>query len=151
MISAALEIPNETEEHTRCVDALRCAPIFAQLPEATLKRIAQTMSSVEVPAGALLIEARAKGTGMFVIEEGSVLVYPRGSQPIELGPGEVVGELALLLPDESRTARVQAKTFVRCFALDRQSFRQLMEAEPQLAIALLESAVRRLAELRPTP
>jgi CRP-like cAMP-binding protein len=146
-----MEIPNETEELTRCVAALRRAPIFAQLPETSLARIAGTMSEVEVAAGSLLIEARTKGSGMFVIEEGSVVVYPRGSEGIELGPGEVVGELALLLPDESRTARVQAKTFVRCFALDRQSFRQLMEAEPQLAIALLESAVQRLAELRPTP
>jgi CRP-like cAMP-binding protein len=46
---------------------------------------------------------------------------------------------------------VQAKTNVRCLSLDRHSFRQMMEAEPKLAIAMLENAVERLADLRPTP
>lgn len=138
------------DELTRRVAALRRATIFAQLPEESLRRIAETMSDVEVPEGALLIEARTKGTGMFVIEEGSVLVQPLEREPREAGAGEIVGELALLLPDESRTARVQAKTAVRALALDRGAFRQMMEAEPQLAIALLENAVRRLYELQPS-
>jgi len=146
-----MDVSHDTQELTRRVDALRRAPIFAQLPEPSLTRIAHEMSEVEVAAGALLIEARMKGSGMFVIEEGSVVVHARGSDGIELGPGEVVGELALLLKDDERTARVQAKTPVRCLCLDRQTFRQVMEDEPQLAIALLESAVQRLAEVRKNP
>jgi CRP-like cAMP-binding protein len=137
------------DELTRRVAALRRATIFAQLPEQSLTHIAATMSEVEVPEGALLIEARTKGTGMFVIDEGHVLVQPLEREPRELGPGDIVGELALLLPDESRTARVQAKTSVRALALDRGAFRQMLEAEPRLAIALLENAVRRLYELQP--
>jgi CRP-like cAMP-binding protein len=87
---------------------------------------------------------------MFVLLEGRVMVHARGVDK-ELGPGEVVGELALLLKDDSRTARVQAKTNVRCLSLDRQSFREMIEAEPKLAIGLLENAVERLAELRTSP
>jgi CRP-like cAMP-binding protein len=146
-----MDISHDTEEMTRRVDALRRAPLFAELADDSLERIAQDMCEVDVPAGSLLIEARTIGNGMFVIEEGAVTVQPRGVEPIELGPGEVVGELALLLRDGSRTARVQAKTNVRCLSLDRHSFRQMMEAEPKLAIAMLENAVERLADLRPTP
>ena len=141
-----METSHDTEL-TRRVDALRRAPIFSPLPAASLERVAGDMREVLLPAGSLLIEARTKGSGMYVIEQGSVTVHRRALQPVELGPGEVVGELALLLPDGSRTARVQAKTQVRCLALDRASFRRMMEAEPHLAIALLESAVVRLAEL----
>jgi CRP-like cAMP-binding protein len=147
---AAMDVPHDTGQLTRRVDALRRAPLFAELPAPSLERIAHDMCEVEVPAGQLLIEAGMKGNGMFVIEEGSVVVQPRGVEPIELGPGEVVGELALLIKDASRTARVQAKTDVRCLSLDRQAFRQMIEAEPQLAIGLLENAVERLAELRPS-
>jgi len=151
MIVTPMEASHDTDELTRRVDALRQAPLFAELEEESLQRIAREMREVLIPAGSLLIEAGTKGSGMFVLEEGTVVVHRRGLDAIELGPGEVVGELALLLRDEARTARVQAKTPVRCLALDRQSFRQMMEAEPQLAISLLESAVEKLAELRPPP
>ena len=45
---------------------------------------------------------------MFVILEGTVIVEARGDVEIELGPGEFVGELALLVPDAIRSARVRA-------------------------------------------
>jgi CRP-like cAMP-binding protein len=146
-----LESSHDSEGLARRVAALRRAPIFAHLPEESLRRIASSMSEVEVPEGLLLIEARTKGSGLFVIEEGSVVVQPQGRPEVELGPGEVVGELALLLPDESRTARVLAKTTVRCLTLDRHSFQQLLETEPRLAVDLLHGAVQRLSELQPMP
>jgi CRP/FNR family transcriptional regulator, cyclic AMP receptor protein len=68
-----------------------------------------------------------------------------GKRLRELGPGEVVGELALLRRDGARSARVQAKTPVRCLAIDRESFRRLLAEEPGLALAILEVVVDRLA------
>jgi CRP-like cAMP-binding protein len=103
------------------------------------------MSEVMFPAGRVLIEARAPGTGMFVIDEGTVTVHPRDSEPVELGPGEVVGEIALLTADGTRTARVQAITDVRCLSLDRATLQQALEEEPKFATALLESAAGRLS------
>jgi CRP-like cAMP-binding protein len=93
----------------------------------------------------VLIEPRAAGSGMFVIAEGTVVVQPRDVDPVELGAGEVVGELALLTEDGTRTARVQAVTEVRCLTLDRATLQQALEDEPKLAIALLQAAVERLA------
>lgn len=137
------------EELERRVAALRRVPIFADLAETFLQRLAQMMGEVEVPAGHVLIEPRTKGSGMFVIEEGTVLVQARGTKRFEVGPGEVIGELALLMREGSRMARVQAKTPVRCLTLDRHSLQQALEEEPKLAIALLETAVERLAQLLP--
>jgi CRP-like cAMP-binding protein len=58
----------------------------------------------------------------------------------------VVGELALLRPDGARTARVQATSPVRCLAVDRRTFRQLLESEPTLALALLETLAERFGD-----
>src|SRR6185503_17138624 len=44
------------------------------------------------------------------------------------------------------TARVQAKTELRCLALDRASFRTLVAEHPEVAASLLEVALGRLAE-----
>jgi NTE family protein len=128
------------------VEALRAVPLFAGLSKASLERIARVVSEVEVPEGRVLIEPGAKGSGMFLIREGRVVVQLRGRRPRELGPGDVVGELALLRPNGARSARVQAKTSVRCFAIDRQSFRKLLTDEPKLALALLEVVVDRLSD-----
>lgn len=127
------------------VAALRRSTVFGGLDDPFLNRLAASMSEVTFPAGRVLIEARAAGSGMFVIDEGTVTVYPRDAEPVELGPGEVVGELALLTADGTRTARVQAATEVRCLTLDRATLQQALQDEPRLATALLQSAVERLS------
>jgi CRP-like cAMP-binding protein len=127
------------------VAALRRSAVFSGLDDQFLSRLAASMAEVTFPAGRVLIEARAPGSGMFVIDEGTVSVQPRDSSPVELGPGEIVGELALLTADGKRTARVQATTDVRCLTLDRATLQQAFEDEPKLATALLQSAVERLS------
>lgn len=135
-------MPDDLE---RRIAALARTSIFADLDEPSRRRIAQAMGQVSYRAGHVLIEPRAAGAGLYVIEEGTVVVEPRNSEPLELGAGEVVGELALLMREGVRTARVQAKTDVRCLTLDRRSLHEALAEEPQLAIALLETAAERLA------
>jgi CRP-like cAMP-binding protein len=101
-----------------------------------------------VPAGQTLARADDPGSGMFVLEEGSVVVEGRGRHVIELGPGEFVGELALLVPESVRAARVRAKTDVRCLAIGRAEFEQLLEDEPRIALAMLPVVARRLWRAR---
>ncbi|MGN6798286.1 MAG: cyclic nucleotide-binding domain-containing protein [Gaiellaceae bacterium] len=127
------------------VAALRRSAVFGGLDEPFLSRLAGSMAEVTFPAGRVLIEPRAAGSGMFVIDEGTVSVQPRDVEPTELGPGAIVGELALLTEDGTRTARVQALTDVRCLTLDRATLQRAFDDEPKLAIALLQSAVERLS------
>jgi CRP-like cAMP-binding protein len=82
---------------------------------------------------------------MFFIAEGTALVQTRREE-IELGPGQFFGELALMSAEATRTARVRAKTQLRCLALDRASFRTLVAEHPEVAASLLEVALGRLAE-----
>jgi cGMP-dependent protein kinase len=123
---------------------LASLPLFTRLPPDVMEKIATLATSFEVPAGQLLIEANLVGSGMFVIEDGTVIVHTRTGR-IELGAGEVIGELALFTSRGLRTARVQAKTPVRCLALGREDFCRLVTEEPPLAIGLLEVLAERLA------
>lgn len=127
------------------IDALRRVPLFAGLPEGDLDHLAQAVSEVEVPAGQLLVQPGTAGTGMFFIAEGTAVVETK-REAIELGPGQFFGELALISTDATRTARVRAKTPLRCLALDRGSFRTLVSEHPDVAASLLEVALGRLAE-----
>jgi CRP-like cAMP-binding protein len=129
----------------RRVEALRRVPLFAGLGDHELERIAEAANEVESPADQVLVQPGTAGTGMFFIAEGTAVVETKRDQ-LELGPGQFFGELALMSPDATRTARVRAKTDLRCLALDRASFRTLVAENPDVAAALLEVALGRLAE-----
>ena len=126
-------------------EALRRVPLFAELGEDDLQCVADAVNEVEVPAGQLLVQPGTAGSGMFFIAEGTAVVETKRDE-IELGPGQFFGELALISEDTTRTARVQAKTDLRCLALDRASFRTLVAEHPEVAASLLEVALGRLAE-----
>jgi CRP-like cAMP-binding protein len=126
---------------------LRELPLFAGLDQDALGRIVAASSELEIPAGQVLIRADDPGTGMFVIEEGTVVVEAPGGHTIDLGPGEFVGELSLLVPESTRVARVRAKTPVRCLALNRATLEELLESEPRFAVAMLRVVAQRLWEV----
>ncbi len=123
---------------------LREIPLFTELDDAGLERIAGVATEVEYPAGMVLARPDDPGSGMYVVEEGAVVVEA-GPRTIELGPGEFFGELALLVPDAPRVARVRAATPVRCLAVSRTDFGELLAAEPR-ALAMLPVLARRLVK-----
>jgi CRP-like cAMP-binding protein len=127
------------------VEALRRVPLFAGLDDDALAQIAEAANEVEIPAEQVLVQPGAAGTGMFFIAEGTAVVETKRDH-VELGPGQFFGELALISEDSKRTARVRAKTPLRCLALDRASFRTLVAEHPEVAASLLEVALGRLAE-----
>jgi CRP/FNR family cyclic AMP-dependent transcriptional regulator len=127
-------------------DFLRRSPLFAGFDDETLERLAAPFSEVEFPANQVLIEPRMPGAGLFVICDGTVVVEAHEVQR-ELGPGEVVGEISLVEEDGLRRARVVAKTPVRCLALGRTEFEQMLEREPKLAESMRKLARERLTEL----
>jgi voltage-gated potassium channel len=126
------------------VDRLRSVSLFAHVSEDGLRRILECANEFDAPAGQVLAEFRMPGTGLFVIEEGSVVVEVPG-HPIELGPGESFGELSLLT-DHDRAARVRAKTPIRCLAISRHDFQGILESEPRLAVDMLRTLAKRLVE-----
>ena len=127
---------------------LKALPLFADVSDESLARIHERAAEIDVPAGQILVHAGDPGSGMFVIETGTAVVEARGVGEIEIGPGEFVGELSLLVPDSVRSARVRARTDVRCLAIFADDFRQLLDEEPRVALAMLPVVAERLWRAR---
>jgi CRP-like cAMP-binding protein len=119
--------------------------LFADLDEDALNRISSLMTEFDAPAGMILMQRDAPGSGLLLIEDGAVVVSTRNGE-VELGHGECVGELALLDERGTHAARVRAKTDVNGFAIDRVHFMDMLGAEPKIALALLRVLAHRLAD-----
>ena len=125
------------------VAQLRSVPLFGGLDDAALERVSACATEVDVREGLLLAERGQPGSGLFVILDGSARVeLPQ--QSVELGPGQVVGELALLTDEGDRAVRVSAATDMRCLAIRRDDFTRLLEEEPRIAVPLLRAVAERL-------
>ena len=129
------------------VAKLRAIPIFADLDDEALVRVGAVVTEFEAPAGHVLTQTGQEGSGMFILEEGTVSVELPRSGNVTLGPGEFFGELSILAEGVTRTARVRAASRVRCLAVARRDFRAILEAEPDIAVAMLPVLARRIADL----
>jgi CRP-like cAMP-binding protein len=127
---------------------LREIPLFADISEEGLARVAAVAAEVTAAPGQTLALPGDIGSGMFVLLDGSVTVELHGGD-IEVTAPDFVGELALLLPDTGRIGRVRAKTDVRCLSLSRADFDELVLTEPSFVLALLRGLAARLATARP--
>jgi CRP-like cAMP-binding protein len=127
---------------------LRGLPLFAGLEDDVLRRVLSVAVERVIPAGGVLTRASEPGSDIFVILEGTVSVENPGSDAIELGPGEFVGELALLVPEAVRSAWVRARTDLRCLVISGDDFQRLLEDEPRIALTMLPLVARRLWRTR---
>ena len=122
---------------------------LAGISEEGLARVAACAAEVTREAGQVLALPDDPGSGMYVIREGTVAVELR-TGTIELGPGDFFGELALLVEDGTRVARVRATSELHCVSIPREDFLELVETEPAVALHLLRELARRLVEARAT-
>lgn len=128
---------------TDTVQLLRGSSLFEGLDDSALERVAAVVTEYDCPADTVLIAPGVAASGVFVLAEGTVAVETHDGRRHELGPGEAIGELSILAETE-RTGRVTAQTPLRCLAIQRASFEQLLEEEPAVARALLRVLARRL-------
>jgi CRP/FNR family cyclic AMP-dependent transcriptional regulator len=126
-------------------DELRDIPLFEGMSGAGLERVAAHAAEIECEPGQILALEGDPGSGMFVILDGTVSVEMRGGFHTELEKGNFFGEVALLVPDAHRVARVRAATNARCLTVPRDDFLVLIESEPSLALRMLRELARRLS------
>jgi hypothetical protein len=103
------------------VELLQQTSIFGPLPYVTLRRLAASLEEHQALEGEAVITQGEPGELVYVIAAGRVRVSRDGGVIRELGPGDVFGELALML-DVPRTATVTALQPVRLRALAREPF-----------------------------
>jgi CRP-like cAMP-binding protein len=122
---------------------LRQLPVFSALPKRTLALADSLLTPVAFEDGDVLCAEGELGRQAFIIVSGSAVVS-RGDEVLAtVGPGDLVGELALL-GDGRRTASVTAIEPVRAYVMSAQEFNSVRH------LPGLDAEIRRVAAARST-
>jgi CRP-like cAMP-binding protein len=100
-------------------------PVFAQLEERELSRLAAFASEESFAVGAKLVRQGDFSNELYVIEEGAAAVVRDGQEIDHVGPGAVIGEIGVL--DKTRRNA------------------DIVVTEPLLAIKVTTWEIRRLS------
>jgi signal transduction histidine kinase len=124
-------------------------PLFRGLPADDLKRLCGLTREVSLPAAGVVFEQGSPGDFAYVIKEGQIEIsrFSDGRQvPLaRRGPGEVIGEMALL-EEAPRMATARAITTCILVAIGREQLDQLLASSPSAARAILGTVMTRLRE-----
>jgi MFS family permease len=113
---------------------LRSIPFFAPLPMTSLEALAAAMTVRRVPAGTTLIREGEPGDQFHILSTGRARISVDGRSVREIGPGEGVGEIALLR-DVPRTATVTLLEDAEVYDLGRSAFLEAVTGSRQSLFA----------------
>jgi CRP/FNR family transcriptional regulator, cyclic AMP receptor protein len=116
--------------HAWIDEQLAAVPMFEGLSKKQLRRISRLMTRIDRPAGQVLTTEGQSGHEFFIVLEGEVEVRQGDRVVATRGPGEYVGEIALL-DKRRRTAPVLATTPVSVEVLSRREFMSLLVQAPE--------------------
>lgn len=132
-------------------ERLRRVTVFSVLGDDQLEKLLDAAEITEHDEGEALTEEGVLGYRFHLLLDGAAVVERGGEEVATIGPGDFVGEIGLLGGGPS-TATVRCTSPARCLSLRREAFWATLEAEPHIALRILEVVCRRLEhDLRHDP
>jgi CRP/FNR family cyclic AMP-dependent transcriptional regulator len=130
------------------LEMLRRVPLFAGCKTNALEEIGKLADEVDVPDGYPLIREGTFGEQFFLILEGRVRIERGGRTVKTLGPGEFLGEIALI--DKGRTtATATAEGPAKLFVLGHREFNSLLDQSPAIRLEVMTALAARVRQLEP--
>src|SRR6266436_1195436 len=127
---------------------LRQHPIFRELDQAALDQLCRYSKTRSVKRGTLVFSKGDPGNALFAVVKGTLKIGVTSADGREavfniVGPGELVGEIALL-DGRERTADAVATSDCELLVIERREFLPFMQSQPLLAMKLIDLLCARL-------
>jgi CRP-like cAMP-binding protein len=124
------------------VSQLKAVPLFADVPDESLAKIAPFTAVDEFAAGKEVIREGGYSNDFFVITEGTAKVEREGEHLADLGPGDVFGEQGLL-ERQQRSATVTATDTLRVIKIEHWELSRMKKAMPEVVDQLVRQVEER--------
>jgi CRP/FNR family transcriptional regulator len=137
-----------TSEDT--IALLRAVPVFSELGEDELARVAEVAVPRRFVAGEVVFREGDESSTCYVVRNGrarAVREHPDGRSITlaNFGPGDIFGELAMF-DDERRSATIETLEDTEAIAILGGDMRRLLSEHAEIAVKLLASLGRRLRD-----
>jgi CRP/FNR family transcriptional regulator, cyclic AMP receptor protein len=123
---------------------LKKIPLFADVPDDVLGKIAPWATVEEWPEGKVIVKEGGFSNHFYAIADGSAKVERGGEHVADLGPGDVFGEQGLLERQE-RSATVTATSEIRLIKIEHWELSRMRQAMPEV----VEELRNKVEERRP--
>jgi CRP/FNR family transcriptional regulator, cyclic AMP receptor protein len=124
------------------VSQLKRIPLFAEVPEEALQKIAPFATLEEWPADKEVIREGGFSNHFYAIEDGTAKVERDGEHLADLGPGDVFGEQGLLEHSE-RSATVTSTSDIKLIKIEHWELSRMRKTMPQVVEDLQRRAQAR--------
>ncbi len=122
------------------IEVLHRVPLFADLSEDELARIASVFKERRFAEGETVIQQGSGAAAFFVIDSGQATVFVDGHEHRVLEAGDYFGEMALI-DAGIRTATVTASSELVCSGVTFWDFQPIVEENGVVGWKLLQSLI----------
>jgi CRP-like cAMP-binding protein len=125
------------------LESLARVPLFEGLAAAELESVAERTRELQIDAGTEVIRQGDHGTEFFVISAGALEIRIGGRAVNVLGPGNFLGELALLFgaPRNASAVAIEPTTLLM---MDKDDFTALLAEKPAVESKVLAVVAERM-------
>ncbi|MFM7602193.1 MAG: Crp/Fnr family transcriptional regulator [Pseudanabaena sp.] len=122
---------------------VRGVPIFKELRDDFLVRLASIMSEVSYPSGKTIFAQGKDGRSLYIVVAGRVRVHLGDKDLAILDKGSCFGEMSLF-DAEPRSASVTAISSCDCLVLTQQQLYEAIDETPDIAVNIIRLLSRRI-------
>lgn len=125
---------------------VRAVPIFQELRDDFLVRLASVMDELSFPANHTIFTQGQEGRSLYIVVSGSVRVHLSDRELAQLKQGACFGEMSLF-DAEPRSASVTTLEPCACLMLTQLQLYDAIDETPGIAINIIRLLSRRIREL----
>lgn len=123
---------------------VRGVPIFKELRDDFLVRLASIMNEVSYPPSKMIFAKGQEGRSLYIVVAGKVRVHIDDKKDLAiLDKGNCFGEMSLF-DAEPRSASVTAITNCDCLVLTQQQLYEAIDETPDIAVNIIRMLSRRI-------
>lgn len=119
--------------------------LFSEFSQDELEHLDELADEIDVEPGKVFVEQGHYSRDAYIVISGEAAVERDGRRIGTAGPGDAIGELAVIEPG-MRTATVTAETPMVVLAMNSPEFLTAVEDIPALARNLMRSLAKRLRD-----
>lgn len=129
---------------------LRNISLFSSLSDEMLAHVNEQLEKLTLPAGQILFNVGDASDQLFIIERGRISISTPGESQGTVGQrldiftaGEYIGQVSLIA-DQPRSMIAKAEEDTTILALSRSTFREILGANPDLALSMMKELSSRV-------